>query len=185
MVILDGTKEIEYNGQTAIVIGKFDGVHAGHKRLIRETVNREDGLKSLVFTFTFSSDFFNNNRDRIFSPEVRREKFEALGVDYLVEYELNHENASMEPETFAREILKKRLHCGVLVCGNDLSFGNKGRGNVALLKSMEQELGIKVIVIDKVTYKGDAISSTRIRQAINDGEIKDADLMLGDECTNM
>lgn len=181
MIIIDGTKEIEYGGNTAIVIGKFDGVHVGHKRLIRETVNREDGLKSLVFTFTFSSDFFNNSRDRIFSPEERREKFRALGVDYLVEYELNRENAAMEPEEFAREILVKRLHCRELVCGNDLSFGNKGRGNVELLKRMESELGIKVKVIDKVTYKGEDISSTRIRKALNDGELSEAEKMLGDE----
>lgn len=180
MIIIDGTKEIEYEGYTAIVIGKFDGVHAGHKRLIKEITDNCPGLKSLVFTFTFSSDFFGKSDDRIIvSAEERRRKFEDLGVDYLAEYELNRETAAMEPEEFAREILVKRLHCRELVCGSDLSFGNKGRGNVKMLKDMEAELGISVKVIEKVTYKGEEISSTRIRKALSEGDLSEAQKMLG------
>lgn len=180
MIIIDGNTEIEYEGKTAVVIGKFDGVHAGHKRLIREITNRNDGLKSLVFTFTFSSDFFGKTTERIDSQEERRAKFEKLSVDYLVEYELNREKAAMEPEEFAKSILVDRLHCGELVCGSDLSFGKGGRGNVELLKSMEAELGITVRVIDKVTYKGREISSTRIRNALNAGNLSEAGKMLGE-----
>lgn len=178
MIIIDGLKEIEYSGQTCIALGKFDGIHAGHRKLINEITHREDGTKSVVFTFSFDSGIYLDKSERLLSNENRREIFEGLGVDYLVEYELNGTTSKTEPEEFARVILKERLHAREIVCGSDLSFGYMGRGNVALLESMEEELGIKVKVIDKVKYKGDDISSSRIRQALSEGNIVDAEKML-------
>lgn len=178
MEIIDGLKEIDFAGNTRIAIGKFDGIHAGHRRLIRELTKKQDELKSLIFTFSFSSESFLKNSERILSVEDRRRLFKELDVDYLVEYELNEQTASMEPEEFARRILKERLHCVELVCGPDLTFGHKGRGNVALLKELENELNIKVTVIDKVKYQGEDISSTRIREALRQGNIEDANKML-------
>ncbi|MCR4728336.1 MAG: hypothetical protein K5796_06790 [Lachnospiraceae bacterium] len=179
MIIIDGTKEIEYDGMTKIAIGKFDGIHLGHQRLIGEMVSEHDGLRSLVFTFTKESEPFLKDSGRILTKAERRKKFEALGVDYLVEFELNETTAKTEPEDFARDILRERLHCKKLFCGPDLSFGYKGRGDVALLKSMESELGIEVKVVEKLQYKGADISSTRIRTAIKSGNDEDAEYMLG------
>lgn len=179
MIITDGKSELAENVRTRIVIGKFDGIHAGHKKLIRTITEKNDALKSVVFTFTHSSDFFADSSDRILSDEDRRAKFEKLGADYLVEYELNRETAAMEPEEFACEILKKRLHCEELVCGSDLSFGHMGRGNIEMLREMEPKLHIKVTVIDKVKYQGEDISSTRIRKALSEGQTIDAENMLG------
>ena len=178
MIIIDGLSEIEYSGNTRVVIGKFDGIHAGHQKLIRMVTGHEDSLKSVVFTFTFASEVYLNNVTRILSEEERRKKFESLGIDYLVEYELNDETAAMEPEEFARVVLRDRLHAAEIYCGPDLTFGHKGRGNVALLKSMEEEIGIRVFVIDKVKYMGQDISSTRIREAIRNGNLHDAENML-------
>ena len=178
MIIIDGLSEIEYSGSTRVVIGKFDGIHAGHQKLIRMVTGHEDSLKSVVFTFTFSSEVYLNNVTRILSEEERRKKFESLGIDYLVEYELNDETAAMEPEEFARVVLRDRLHAAEMYCGPDLTFGYKGRGNVALLKSMEDEIGIRVFVIDKVKYMGQDISSTRIREALKNGNLQDAENML-------
>ncbi|MBO7357678.1 MAG: hypothetical protein J6U37_04050 [Lachnospiraceae bacterium] len=181
MIIFDGTKEIEYSGRTRVAIGKFDGIHKGHQKLISIITDKSlDDAKSLVFTFTFQSEYYLNKVERLFSDEERRKKFEALGVDFLVEYELNDETSKMEPEEFARIILKERLHAKEIVCGPDLSFGYKGRGNVALLQSMAKELDIKVTVIEKVKYEGEDISSTRIRDAIKEGHEYDAKVMLGD-----
>ncbi|SCX12246.1 FAD synthetase [Lachnospiraceae bacterium YSD2013] len=178
MIVTDGLSEIEYKGRTRVVIGKFDGIHAGHQKLIRTVTEHKDLLKSVVFTFTFASEVYLNNVNRILSEDERRKKFEELGTDYLVEYELNDSTARMEPEEFARVLLRDRLHAAEVYCGPDLSFGYKGRGNVELLRSMEEELGIKVIVIDKVKYMGEDISSTRIREAIKNGNMTDAENML-------
>lgn len=178
MIIIDGLSEIEYSGTTRVVIGKFDGIHAGHQKLIGMVTGHGDSLKSVVFTFTFASEVYLNNVNRILSEEERRKKFESLGIDYLVEYELNDETAAMEPEEFARVVLRDRLHAAEIYCGPDLTFGYKGRGNVELLKSMEDEIGIRVFVIDKVQYMGQDISSTRIREALKNGNLQDAENML-------
>lgn len=178
MIITDGSKEIEYGGNTRVVIGKFDGIHMGHQKLIHMITDKKDDLKSVVFTFSLASEVFINKCERLLTDEKRREKFESLGVDYLVEYELNEETSKMEPEDFARKILKDRLHAAEVYCGPDLSFGYKGRGNVELLKAMEDELSIKIIVIDKVQYMGEDVSSSRIREAFLSGNIKDAEKMM-------
>ena len=181
MIIIDGTKEIEYEGRTRVAIGKFDGIHKGHQKLISIITDKTiDSDKSLVFTFTYKSEYYLNKVERIFSEEERRKKFEALGVDFLVEYELNDETSRMEPEDFARIILKERLHAKEIVCGPDLSFGYKGRGNVELLRSMAEELDLKITVIEKVQYEGEDISSSRIRNALKEGHEYDAKVMLGD-----
>lgn len=178
MIILDGENEIEYEGKTRVVIGKFDGIHVGHQKLIGEITGKNDDLKSVVFTFKRSSEYLKNS-ERILSDEERRLKFERLGVDYLVEYDLNEHNSKEEPESFAENVLKTRLHAAEIVCGSDLSFGYKGRGNVELLLSLQDKLGIKVRVIDKVLYKGEAISSTRIKEALKAGDSESANIMLG------
>lgn len=177
MTIIDGTKEIEYPGGTAVVIGKFDGIHKGHQKLIRKAAS-DPSLKCVVFSFTTDSEKYLKDSGRILSREERRRKFESLGVDYLVEYELNEETIKTEPEDFARDVLSKRLHCRRIVCGPDLSFGYKGRGNADLLRAMEDELSIEVVVMDKVRYNGSEISSTRIRKAIKEGRKTEADEML-------
>lgn len=178
MIILDGLKEIEYKGNTRVVIGKFDGIHAGHQRLIKEITGHNDDLKSVVFTFSKSSEYLKEN-ERIFTENERRRRFEELGVDYLVEYDLNDITSKEEPESFARNILKGRLHAAEIVCGNDLSFGYKGRGNVELLRALEDELHIRVKVIEKVRFEGEDISSTRIRRALAAGDVESANKMLG------
>ncbi len=178
MEIIDGLSEISYEGNTRIAIGKFDGIHAGHQMLIKEMTKHNDDLKSVVFTFSLASENFLNKNERIYSEEKRREVFKSLGVDYLVEYDLNDVTARCEPEEFARVVLKERLHAKEIYCGPDLSFGYKGRGSVSLLKSLEKELNIKTIVFEKKKYLGEDISSTRIREAIKAGDLKAAENML-------
>lgn len=181
MIIIDGTKEIEYPGKTKIAIGKFDGVHLGHRKLISEITNGEEGYKSLVFTFSYDSLFTYRFDEKLMSEEERRKLFEELGVDYLVEYKLDKETAAVDPEVFVREILIKRLHGGMVVAGSDVSFGNKGLGNADLLKKLsnQPELDFSVKIIDKVKFKGEDISSSRIHEALLEGAMVDADNMLG------
>ena len=82
---------------------------------------------------------------------------------------------------FVRKVLADKLHVKAVYCGNDLSFGYKGRGNVDTLKALSEELGIEVHVIEKEKYHDEDISSTRIREAIKEGNEEDARIMLADE----
>ena len=181
MIIIDGTKEIEYQGKTKIAIGKFDGVHLGHRKLISEITNGEEGYRSLVFTFSYDSLFTYRFDEKLMSEEERRKLFESLGVDYLVEYKLDAVAAAVDPEEFVREILIKRLHAAMVVAGSDVSFGNKGRGNADLLRKLadDPELDFSVKIIDKVKFKGEDISSSRIHEALSEGDAESAKDMLG------
>lgn len=181
MIIIDGTKEIEYDGKTKIAIGKFDGVHLGHRKLISEITDGEKGYKSLVFTFSYDSLFTYRFDDKLMSEDERRKLFESLGVDYLVEYKLDKEAASIDPEKFVKDILIKRLHGAVVVAGADVSFGNRGMGNAALLKKIADDpnYDFSVKIIEKVQFKGEDISSSRIHDAIKEGASSDANDMLG------
>ena len=98
MIICDATKELNKDVSTKIAIGKFDGIHLGHRKLISEMVSSKDSLKSVVFTFSIDSPLSFNKDGYIYSEEKRRSIFESLGVDYLAEYYLTKESAGISPE---------------------------------------------------------------------------------------
>lgn len=179
MIICDGRSELNKEVFTRIAIGKFEGIHLGHRKLIAEMVNSGGDLKNLVFTFSFSSSFVFDNDSHIYSEDERRSIFEGLGVDYLVEYRLDAETAKVDPEAFVRDILVGRLHAREIYCGPDLSFGNRGAGNIDTIRGLSDELGITVHVIEKEKYLGEDISSTRIRNELARHNVTDADVMLG------
>ena len=181
MIMIDATKELNKDVFTKVAIGKFDGIHLGHRKLIKEMVNADDGLKSVVFTFSLNSPVSFNRDGYIYSEEKRRSIFESLGVDYLAEYYLTKESTAISPEDFVRKVLKEKLHVKAVYCGSDLSFGYKGRGNVETLRALSKELDIEVHVIEKEKYHDVDISSTRIREAIKDGNSEDARIMLAEE----
>lgn len=179
MIIIDGTKPLTEYAGTRVAIGKFDGIHLGHRKLILSMTEKEDDLKSVVFTFDATSPVFLKGEGHIYPENRRREIFEDLGVDVLVEYYLDEAAASMEAEKFLREVLVKRLKAREIYCGPDLSFGRFGKGDIRLIESLKDELGIELFVIAKEKYEGEDISSTRIREAIKKGETGSADAMLG------
>lgn len=178
MIILDGKTDLPEGIQTKIAIGKFDGVHLGHRKLLSSMTEEKDGLLSLVFTFAFASTV-TFTRAHIDAPEEKRRIFENLGIDYLVEYFLDKESAGVSPETFVREILVGRLHMKKLYCGPDLSFGKGGAGNIETLRKLSGELGIEVVVIEKEQFEGEDISSTRIRESLEQEDFGAAEAMLG------
>lgn len=181
MEIYDGTREIDYNGQTCVAIGKFDGVHLGHRKLIEEITHNKNGRKSLVFTFSYDSDFVYRDEDKLLGEEKRRQLFAKLGVDYLVEFKLDKQTAQLSADEFLSEILIKNCHAGEIVAGPDLSFGYKGLGNVDFVRSRTDRYGINLTVIDKLCYKGEAISSSRIRKAGKDGDSEAVRAMMSDD----
>lgn len=179
MIILDGRENLPDNLNTKICLGKFDGIHLGHRKLISEMCKNEDGLKSLVFTFAFASPVSFSKEGHIYSEKERRDIFEKLGVEYLVEYIMDETTAHMESSEFIKSVLLDRLHVKSIYCGPDISFGYKGKGNLDLLKKLSYEYGFSLEVFDKVKYDGTDISSTRIRKAIKKGKVSEAEIMLG------
>lgn len=110
---------------TAVAIGKFDGLHLGHRKLLSEILRqKEDGLKAAVFTFDPSPEvFFGMNPSRELSTnQEKRELFREIGIDILVEFPFNKDTAAISPEDFVIDILVKRMNAKFVAAGTDLSL---------------------------------------------------------------
>lgn len=188
MKLISGLKQFNINEPTAVAIGKFDGVHLGHKKLLDQILQaKADGLKATVFTFDPPvEELFGRSKGKIFgdflyltTKEEKRKIMESMGIDYLVEFPIDLETAAIEPEDFVNDYIKKSLNAKLIVCGDDLSFGNKGRGDFRLLKSMANECDFEAMSIDKVRVADKVVSSTAVRDYICNGQLSDAANMLG------
>ena len=182
MQIIRGTTDFKIKEGTAVAIGKFDGLHLGHRKLLGEILRqREDGLLAAVFTFDPSPEiFFGMNPSRELSTnEEKRALFEEIGIDILVEFPFNAETAATSPEDFVIDILCGRMNAKYVAAGTDLSFGAKGKGNFTLMASLARHLGFEAHKIDKIERNGKVISSTLIRSLVEEGNMEEAALCLG------
>lgn len=184
MEIITRLDELNINSKTAIAMGKFDGIHLGHKKLLGKILEqKQDGLKACVFTFEPSPEefFVGHTVRQLFTRNEKRRAFEKLGVDILVEFPLTEATAAMDPEDFVRDILCGDLKAVYIAAGSDVSFGDKGRGDQHLLRNLSKELGFELDLIEKVMLDGTEVSSTRVRNEVADGNMAEVKRLLGTE----
>lgn len=182
MEIIADTVDFYIEKKTAAALGKFDGLHIGHRRLLEEILSRrEKGLAACVFTFDPPAAAFFGLSDgkELTTREEKRLLFERMGVDILIEFPLNRETAGMAPEVFAAEILAFRMNTCFLAAGTDLSFGAGGAGNAALLRRLGPQLGFDISIIDKICMEGREVSSTLVRAEVEKGQMESAARLLG------
>lgn len=182
MEIITNTLKFQLNRETAVAIGKFDGLHVGHRKLLGRIIGQKQrGLIPCVFTFDPSPAvlFGLSDGKELMTREEKRRAFEELGVEILVEFPLTEVSAAMEPETFVEDILVKRLRTGYVAAGEDVSFGRRGAGNAALLRRLGGEYGYEVQTIEKLRMYGREVSSTYVRSRIEKGCMEEAAALLG------
>ena len=182
MQLIRETTEFQLHQNTAVALGKFDGVHTGHRALLAELLQKKaEGLMTCVFTFDPPPAvlFGFSDGKELSTKEEKRRLFAELGIDVLIEFPLTKETADISGEDFAREYLSGKLRAGFVAAGEDLSFGRGGRGDAALLKKLQNELGYELCLIPKVCVDGEEVSSTRIRSLVERGEMEKAERMLG------
>lgn len=181
MEIIEGTTDFMLSQKSAVAIGKFDGIHLGHQKLLSHlTSQKKQGLIATVFTFdTQVSAFFGGEEKELTTRAEKREAFAALGIDVLIEFPLNRETAATAPEAFVEHYLAKRMRAAYICAGPDLSFGKGGAGDFALLAHCADCFGYCTELIEKVKVGGKEVSSTRIRDAVRLGKMQDAAEMLG------
>lgn len=192
MQIISGTIDFKMTEPTAVVLGKFDGVHIGHQLLMTKLLEqKEKGLKTVVFTFDKSpASLFIQDGDtyrELCTLQEKRYIFEKFGVDVLIEFPMNMETAAIPAEEFVTEILQKRLKCSVLIAGEDISFGYKGLGDCNMLLNYSREDRFCVEILDKLMIKEvlpeedgvGEVSSTCIRKEICAGNIAKAKALMG------
>jgi len=182
MQIIQGTTDFALSHKSAVTIGKFDGIHLGHQKLFdRVLAQKKRGIATVIFTFEPTPEAFFGGKavKGLMSREEKLGAFAKMGIDVLIEFPLNKETAATEPEDFVREYLTDKLKAAVIVAGTDISFGNKGAGNAALLRELSKECGYQVEIIDKVSVDGEEVSSTLTREAVRRGDMKKAAVLLG------
>jgi len=170
---------------SVVTIGKFDGVHLGHRAVLARIIEhaRRLGVESAVVTF-------DRNPLAILAPdrcppqivalERRLELLGEAGVDVTAVIHFDEPRARQPAEEFVRGVLVRRLGAKALYVGRDFRFGGGGRGDVALLRRMGQELGFEVIEMDLVGADGEErVSSSSIRRRILEGDVRGASRLLG------
>lgn len=181
MEVITYTDDCNLEKETAVAIGKFDGVHKGHRRLLEEIIAcKKRGLAACVLTFDPAPAVFFGLSDgrELTTREEKRMLFERMGIDILIEFPMTQKSAAMEPECFVRQVLKNSLHARFICAGTDLSFGAGGRGNAELLHELEGELGFCVKTIEKVCVEDRIVSSTYARELLEKGHMEELEQFL-------
>jgi riboflavin kinase/FMN adenylyltransferase len=172
-------------GAMAVTVGTFDGLHLGHQKIIgrlREIAHEING-ETVVVTFdphprlvlyTDSKNLkFINTRERKFKL------LEGFGIEHLIVIPFTKDFAKNSPEDFIRDFLTQKINMKKLVIGYDHHFGNQREGNFERLSELGEKYGYEVEEIPALYVNGTAVSSTKIRYALMDGEVKLANEMLG------
>lgn len=182
MEYIKDTTDFYISEETVISLGKFDGIHRGHERLLDYLADRKKaGLKTVIFTFDIPpkkkvdcqkcGKVLTTNEEKV-------QLFEQHGIDYLIECPFTQKIMHMEPENFVEWIVKN-LHVKSMVVGTDFHFGHNRRGDYLLLQKLASDYGYEVEVVEKVQEDGRDISSTFIREEILKGQIEKANWLLG------
>lgn len=184
MEIITGTREFQLEAPTVVTIGKFDGRHRGHQKLLKEMlrIKAEQGLQAAVFTFDMAplGVMAGKAQTVITTNQERRSKMARIGMDYLVEYPFDLEVAHMPPEEFVAGVLVGQMKAKAVVVGTDCSFGYKGAGNAALLKELAGRYGFEARILEKEQDDHRDISSTYVREELAQGNMEKANELLGE-----
>ena len=172
-------------GRTAVTIGKFDGVHAGHRAVIRQLLGVADAqsLASVVVTFDRHPLALlspGNCPATLVGTERKIELLSSTGVDAALVLTFDRAFADQTPEEFVSRMLVDALHAKIVLVGSDFRFGARGVGDVGLLRELGRQHGFEVQLIDDVRLDGDRrVSSTWIRELLRDGDVEGAAELLG------
>lgn len=167
-----------------LALGNFDGVHKGHQSLINRAIARSREMGGMAGAFVFdphpSQVLIPNRMPLLLVNSIRKAGLlEKMGLELLVYEKFTREIAALTPEQFVLDILLKQLHIKEVFVGFNHSFGYKGLGTPQLMQMMGEEHGFQVHILPPVMIDGEIVSSSLIRQALEQGKIERAAHMLG------
>lgn len=170
------SETIDFSSQqpSAVTLGKFDGLHRGHQKLVHEILRlQKEGFYGIVFTIA------PEHNSVLLTPDEKRRTLEDYGIDCMIRCPFVPEILSMEPERFVAEILVERLHAKHIVVGTDFRFGCNRTGDVKLLEELQLKYDFTLTVIKKECYGDREISSTYVREALAESDMELAGRLLG------
>lgn len=184
MICISNTRDFKIEEPTVVTIGKFDGRHKGHQKLLRRMLEIKEacGYRTAVFSFHMAPVALIQGEPQkvITTNQERRNHMEKIGVDYLVEYPFTPEVAHLLPEEFVKDILVEQMHAKAIVVGTDCGFGYKRSGDAKLLEELSEQYGYQLTVIEKEQEDHRDISSTFVKEELNRGNMEKANELLGE-----
>lgn len=184
LVVQDAFHNTDLPRGGVAAIGNFDGVHRGQQSVLQHVRRRAAELEGPSIAITFEPHPLAVLRpevapQRLTTRERKVRLLEAEGMDVVLEVDFNPEFARTPARAFVREFLHDRLELAEVYVGSSFVFGHQREGNLALLQEMGEDLGFAAAGLEQVRWQGDRISSTRIRTALSEGRVEDAEEMLG------
>lgn len=182
MIIRDTDLKDIQTSDNYIALGSFDGLHLGHLSLIHKVHQeaQKNGGKSIVYTFKNHPRAVLNKENApklLMNNDEKAEILQECGIDMLYFQDFDSEFMKMTPKEFV-EFLINKFHAKGLVVGFNYKFGYKNMGDTKLLQELAEEYDFKLFIMEPCIYEDEVISSTRIRKAIEDGEVQKACEML-------
>lgn len=181
-----GVREVAEGFNNPIVtIGNFDGVHKGHQEILRRAQEERDALGGgdlIVFTFQPHPHVVLRPEARVELLTHYSERADRLGesqVTALVEEPFSRNLSTRSPEQFFNEFLVRGLGAKVIVVGYDFAFGKEREGSLDRLKALCEQAGVKLVIVPPFEVNGEVVSSTRIREYLKQGRVRDAERLLG------
>jgi len=183
MRVVYSRSDIERNENTVVTVGTFDGVHEGHREIVREVVRRakERGGRSVVITFEpHPKEVLTTASVQLLTTlEERLQRLEELGPDMLFVITFTYEFSRQSFREFYLDYLIHGIGVSEIVEGYDHHFGRDREGNVEELVRLGKEFGLSIVVVKPFMVEGEVVSSSRIRQLLLAGDVQRARLMLG------
>lgn len=168
--------------ETAVALGFFDGLHLGHIEVIKQALDRPE-YNSVVMTFNDKTALPKfKERNNIISYELKAELLSNIGIDYIYAPDFA-DLRDLWAEEFVDKILTEKLNAKFVACGYDFRFAKGGRSTAEDLKRICTERGIETVIVPAVKVDGEPVSSTAIRELIAEGDIRQANRLLGYELT--
>lgn len=164
----------EGNKKLVVTLGKFDGFHRGHQKLLKKLQELAvDGVESLVLSINMSS-YKRNKGFECYEIMDSKEKQDFLEgkVDHFIEFPFTDELRTISARKFVEDILVKKLNVAWVVVGQGFQFGQDGDGNIKLLRELGEEFGFGVEVESKLSYGFETVSSTYARMEIKQGRME-------------
>ena len=170
-------------GPSALTIGNFDGVHVGHRYLMRQTAQlaAKGGWKASVLTFDPHPAYIvaPSKAPRLMTAIERRcELMQEDGIEQVLVLPFTSEIARLTPQQFVQDLLVDRLGVKAVVVGEDFRFGARQAGSSALLQELGRQLGFQVRLIEPVLVRGERVSSSLVRRHVELGQVTHAARLL-------
>ena len=184
MEIIQAIDQLPPHPHPVVALGNFDGVHLGHRAILKKAIDRARATAGTAFALTFDPTpakvLAPARAPRlILAPEDKLELLGNSGIDGVIVIAFTQALSQLTPAEFVREYLVGRIGAREVVVGHSVSFGHARAGNAEVMSELGRQMAFETIVVGPIAVEGEVVSSTRVRELIAAGEMGAAARLLG------